>query len=436
MLSPLSGEVATGSQPAGFDDQRLPGADARSIPRWAQRQRKGAGAAPHSAFAPERASQGIPDLMSLAYAMVRKAPAEPAPAFAERWNTWGTAYGGYNHTGGDPAVIGSHDLAARTGGLSGGPRLSAHARERRGLCARGRRHQLEPRATGSAAANGDAFQAGVYGTTRFGPAYLSAALAYTAHWMSTDRFALWAIISPRASTRSARRPVGERLSLCDDVLWDHALRGDAGAELPHAELRRDRRRRRRLRPQLCGRTATDTRGELGARFDRLTALNPARRWRCAPAAWAHDWASDPGVPRRVSVASGRGLYRQRRHARKGFGALSAGADFASQRRLARGKFDGEFAGAHPPMPAPGPALRLVKRRWRRHRMDPPNTQPCNKNSARCAARSCRMILNCILAARDSRNTDNDKTYPRALTAFRPRGSGSTAAAARPAAGVT
>jgi hypothetical protein len=35
----------------------------------------------------------------------------------------------------------------------------------------------------------DVFQAGVYGTTRYGPAYLAAALAYTEHWMSTNRYA-------------------------------------------------------------------------------------------------------------------------------------------------------------------------------------------------------------------------------------------------------
>ena len=35
----------------------------------------------------------------------------------------------------------------------------------------------------------DAFQAGVYGATRSGPAYLAAAFAFTNHWMSTDRFA-------------------------------------------------------------------------------------------------------------------------------------------------------------------------------------------------------------------------------------------------------
>ena len=44
-------------------------------------------------------------------------------------------------------------------------------------------------AQGLGGGKSDAFQAGVYGTTRWGPAYLAAAFAYTNHWMSTDRFA-------------------------------------------------------------------------------------------------------------------------------------------------------------------------------------------------------------------------------------------------------
>src|SRR5262245_51208800 len=44
-------------------------------------------------------------------------------------------------------------------------------------------------AQGLGGGKSDAFQAGVYGATRWGPAYLAAALAFTNHWMSTDRFA-------------------------------------------------------------------------------------------------------------------------------------------------------------------------------------------------------------------------------------------------------
>src|SRR5262249_61613626 len=36
----------------------------------------------------------------------------------------------------------------------------------------------------------DAFQAGLYGAARWGPAYLAADFAFTNHWMSTDRSAV------------------------------------------------------------------------------------------------------------------------------------------------------------------------------------------------------------------------------------------------------
>src|SRR5260370_8241102 len=44
-------------------------------------------------------------------------------------------------------------------------------------------------AQGLGGGKSDAFQAGLYGTAPSGSAYLAAALAYTNHWMSTDRFA-------------------------------------------------------------------------------------------------------------------------------------------------------------------------------------------------------------------------------------------------------
>ena len=44
-------------------------------------------------------------------------------------------------------------------------------------------------AQGLGGGRSDAFQAGIYGTTRLGPAYLAAALAFANHWMTTDRIA-------------------------------------------------------------------------------------------------------------------------------------------------------------------------------------------------------------------------------------------------------
>jgi hypothetical protein len=144
------------------------------------------GGGPAIAFAPER--EPVPDEIALAYAAVLKAPAVPAPTFEQRWSAWGSAYGGSNRTSGDPAVIGSHDLSARTAGFAGGLdyRLTPNTVVGVALAGGGTNWSL---AQGLGGGKSDAFQAGVYGVTRSGPAYLAAAFAFTNHWMSTDRFA-------------------------------------------------------------------------------------------------------------------------------------------------------------------------------------------------------------------------------------------------------
>src|ERR1700738_2113603 len=119
-----------------------------------------------------------------------KAPLYKAPPviYEPRWTVWGAAYGGYNKTSGDPLVVGSHDLTARAGGFAAGLdyRLAPETFVGFALAGGGTNWAL---AQGLGGGRSDAFQAGVYGATRAGPAYLAASLAFTDHWMSTDRFA-------------------------------------------------------------------------------------------------------------------------------------------------------------------------------------------------------------------------------------------------------
>jgi len=191
-LTLLSGEAATGGQQVAFQltNQFLnvmldPFVDGRSNPLG--------GSA--IGFAPER--EELPDDLALAYAKILKeppAPSLPSPAsggglgWGQRWSVWGAGYGGSNRTTGDPAVIGSHDLSARTAGGAAGLdyRLAPGTVVGFALAGGGTNWGL---AQGLGTGKSDAFQAGVYGATRWGPAYLAAALAYTNHWMSTDRFA-------------------------------------------------------------------------------------------------------------------------------------------------------------------------------------------------------------------------------------------------------
>src|ERR1700730_10120086 len=88
------------------------------------------------------------------------------------------AYGGGNHTAGDLAVIGSHDLSARTVGVAAG--LDYHLTPDTvlgfALAGGGTDWNLSQ---GLGSGKSDAFQAGIYGTTRWGPAYLAGAFAFT-----------------------------------------------------------------------------------------------------------------------------------------------------------------------------------------------------------------------------------------------------------------
>jgi uncharacterized protein with beta-barrel porin domain len=183
-LDQVSGEAATGAQRVGFQitDQFLnlvldPFVDGRS----------GVGGAEHPAlgFAPERDS--MPAEIALAYASVFKAPQKALSVYEPRWTAWGGAYGGSNRTSGDLAVIGSHDVSARTVGVAGGLdyQLTPDTVVGFAFAGGGTDWGLSQ---GLGGGKSDAFQASVYGATRSGPAYLAAAFAFTNHWMSTDRF--------------------------------------------------------------------------------------------------------------------------------------------------------------------------------------------------------------------------------------------------------
>jgi autotransporter-associated beta strand protein/T5SS/PEP-CTERM-associated repeat protein len=341
-LSQLSGEAATGGQQVGFQmgNQFL----GMMLDPFVDGRNGAAGlGGPAIAFAPER--EAVPDEVALAYAAVLKAPAVPAPSFEQRWSAWGGGYGGSNRTSGDPAVVGSHDLSARTAGFAGGLdyRVTPNTVVGIALAGGGTNWSL---ANGLGGGKSDAFQAGVYGVTRSGPAYLAAAFAFTNHWMSTDRFAFAGdhlTASFNAQSLGARVESGYRFATM------------FGGIAPYAAIQAQSFRTPTYSETdvngggfalgYNGRTATDTRSELGARFDRLLALNPnAALALRARLAWAHDWVSDPTLAAVFQALPGASFIVNGAAPAKNSALTSAGAEL----RLANGvtligKFDGEFA---------------------------------------------------------------------------------------------
>jgi uncharacterized protein with beta-barrel porin domain len=341
-LDQLSGEAATGAQKVGFqmESQFLnlmldPFVDGRS----------GIGGADHPAlgFAPER--ETMPPEIALAYASVFKERRAPLPPVYEpRWTVWGGAYGGSNRTTGDVATIGSHDLSASTVGFAGGfdYRLTPDTVVGLALAGGGTNWSL---AQGLGGGKSDAFQAGVYGATRSGPAYLAAAFAFTNHWMSTDRSAVGDHLTAdfNAQSYGGRLEGGYRFATPYAGVTPYAAIQAQSFHTPgYTETG--------LIPNgfalaFNGRDATDTRSELGTRFDRVLAVYSnavlALRGRVA---WAHDWVSDPTLMPVFQALPGASFIVNGAVPAHNSALASAGAEL----RLANGvtllgKFDGEFA---------------------------------------------------------------------------------------------
>jgi outer membrane autotransporter protein len=203
---------------------------------------------------------------------------------------------GYNRTSGDPLVVGSHDLTARAGGVAAG--LDYHVTRDTvvgfALAGGGTNWAL---AQGLGGGKSEAFQAGVYGATRSGPAYLAASLAFADHWMSTDRFAAFGdhlTASFNAQSIGGRVESGYRFATPVAGITPYAALQAQSFHTPtYSETDVNGGG---FALSYTSRTVTDTRSELGARLDHVAAVNPTAvltlRGRLA---WAHDWITDPSL---------------------------------------------------------------------------------------------------------------------------------------------
>jgi autotransporter-associated beta strand protein len=341
-LSQLSGEAATDAQVGAFKlmDQFLalmldPFVDGRS----------GIGGGPGGpalGFAPERPA--LPDDIALAYANVLKAPARP-PLFEQRWTVWGGSYGASNKTSGDPGGIGSHDLSARAVGFAAGLDYQSAPGTVVGfaLAGAGTGWSL---AQGLGSGRSDAFQAGIYGATRSGPGYLAASAAYTNHWMSTDRFAVAGdhlTADFVAQNYGARVEGGYRFGSAFIGVTPYAAAQVQSLRLPGYSETDANGVGFALSYQ--GRTATDTRSELGARFDQVIAVGPAAvltlRSRLA---WAHDWVTDPNLVAAFQTLPGTSFIVSGASPVPDSALVSAGSELRFRNGISLlAKFDGEFA---------------------------------------------------------------------------------------------
>jgi uncharacterized protein with beta-barrel porin domain len=137
-------------------------------------------------FVPEQRDNLPPDV-ALAYASIlNKAPV--LQPFEQRWTAWGSAYGGSNTATGN-AGVGSNNVTASTYGFAGGMdyHLTPYTVVGFALAGAGTNWGL---ANALGTGRSDALQAGAYGISWFGPAYLAGALSFSNHWFTTNRSAL------------------------------------------------------------------------------------------------------------------------------------------------------------------------------------------------------------------------------------------------------
>lgn len=225
-----------------------------------------------------------------AYAMATKAPLLSSQP-SSRWSVWAAGYGGSAQVGGN-VPVGSPDLTARAwGGAAGADyRISVDTLVGFALGGGGLNYSLAD-AMGSGSA--DLFQAGVYGRHNFGPAYVSAALAYGWHDVTTNR-----TVAPggfdqlqgrfKADTFSARFEGGYRFATPLVGITPYAAAQVTNFNLPnYSEVSLNGGGLFGL--NYASQSLTDTRSELGLRTDKSYAMQNGVLTLRGRAAWAHDY---------------------------------------------------------------------------------------------------------------------------------------------------
>lgn len=281
-----------------------------------------------------------------AYAMATKAPLLASQP-ASRWSLWTAGYGGSAQVGGD-APVGSQDLTARVwGGAAGADyRISVDTLVGFALGGGGLSYSLA-NAMGSGSA--DLFQAGVYGRHNFGPAYISAALAYGWHDVTTNR-----TVAPggfdqlqgrfKADTFSARFEGGYRFATPMIGLTPYAAAQVTNFNLPsYSEVSLNGGGLFAL--NYAAQSLTDTRSEFGLRTDKSYAMQNGVLTLRGRAAWAHDYNPGRAVTALFQTLPGTSFVVKGARVDADSALVSASAEmkWLSGFSIA-GTFDGEFSG--------------------------------------------------------------------------------------------
>jgi uncharacterized protein with beta-barrel porin domain len=296
-------------------------------------------------------------------APVYKAPVYKAPVYPplgpapdpRRWGVWAAGYGTQSNAAGDEVVVGSHDRSVSTFGYVTGVdyRVTPYTVAGFALGGGGTRYGLSDSLGGG---HSDMFQAAVYSSTRVSAAYISAALAYAWHHVSTDRYVTLAGTDHLAADFSANN-VGGRI----EGGYRFALPGVLGwparyGVTPYAAGQVQTFRAPSYSESAASgssvfalaynaRTTTTARTEVGAWFDWTipTGYGTTLALRTR-AAWAHDYWSAPNITAMFEALPGSSFTVTGAAPASDLLLASAGAEIGLGNGFSLAAwFDGEFA---------------------------------------------------------------------------------------------
>ena len=221
-----------------------------------------------------------------------------------RWSIWGAVYGGQYSASGNLST-GSHDFSARTVGYASGLdyRVTPYTLVGFALAGGSTNFGLSD---GLGSGRSDMFQAAVYSMTRVNAVYVSAALAYAWHDVSTDRFVTVAGTDHLTADFSANN-VGGRIEGGYRFAIPGVFDSSGFGVTPYAAFQMQAFHTPSYSEIAASgsptfalaydaRTTTATRTELGSWVDKTYALDRNNALSLfGRVAWAHDWYSDPSV---------------------------------------------------------------------------------------------------------------------------------------------
>ena len=342
-LTQLSGEVATGAPVAGFQSM-MQFVDVMLDPFLATR---GQANGPALALVDDAMAYAAKDRVAAA-PVFKALPGRPAPRDT-RITLWGSVFGARSDLDGQPTV-GSSDVTARNWGVATGVDFRVTPDTIIGAAFAGG-HVDYALAAGLGSGKGETFQGGLYGSTRLGNAYESAAVAYGAFDLTTNRTVAFPGMSEQlrgdftAHGVTGRIESGSRFAIAPQAgitpfgalvaqtfetpdYAETAVAGPGAAALSFAE--RDDHR---------------LRTELGLRFDSvLAAWGDSTLTLRGRAGWAHEFETGRTAAATFVALPGFGFGVTGAALAADAGFVSAGTEwtFANGLTLAA-KFDGEFA---------------------------------------------------------------------------------------------